>query len=95
MMGFTPPKGQGKTYQNMLVSDEWAKKIPSIQDSVPDEIVSKVVAAGSPSTIVERIDEFAKAGATEALIHFVGDDDENQMREFSRKILEHFHSETM
>jgi len=92
MMGFDRPKELGKTYQNMLLSEEGAKRIPSVQDSVPDDIVLQIVAAGSSSQIIERIEEFSKAGATEALIHFVGDD-ENQMGDFSKEVLSHFHSE--
>lgn len=62
MMGFARPEGLGKTYQNMLVSDEAAKRIPLVQDSVPDQLVQKVVAAGTPSRVVERIAEFEKSG---------------------------------
>ncbi|HXQ92444.1 MAG TPA: LLM class flavin-dependent oxidoreductase [Nitrososphaerales archaeon] len=91
MMGFDRPKELGKTYQNMLLSEEGAKKIPSVQDSVPDDIVLQIVAAGDSSQIIERIEEFGKAGATEALIHFVGDD-KNQMEDFSKEVLNHFHS---
>ncbi len=89
MMGFIRPEGLGKTYQNMLVSDEGAKSIPSIQDTVPDKFVTQIVAAGSPSQIIERIEEFRKAGATDAMIHFVGDD-KNQIESFSEKVLPHF-----
>lgn len=88
MMGFERPDGLGKTYQNMLVSDEGAKKIPSVQDTVPDEIVEQIVAAGTPREIIGRIEEFEKAGATDALIHFVGDKD--QLDEFSEKVLPQF-----
>jgi len=88
MMGFDRPEGLGKTYQNMLLSEEGAKMIPKIQDRVPDELVSQIVAAGSPSQIIERIEEFGKAGATDAMIHFVGDED--QMEEFSASVLPHF-----
>jgi phthiodiolone/phenolphthiodiolone dimycocerosates ketoreductase len=91
MMGFHRPEGLGKTYQNMLVSDEGAMKIPSVQDSVPDEFVEQVVAAGSASEIIERIEEFGKAGATDAMIHFVGDD-KNQMEDFAQKVLRNFNS---
>ena len=89
MMGFNRPHGLGKTYQNMLLSDEGARKIPSVQDSVPDELVTQIVASGNASQIIERIEQFEKAGATDALIHFVGDD-EHQMQDFAPKILEHF-----
>jgi len=88
MMGFERPEGLGKTYQNMLLSDEGSKKIPGVQDSVPDNLVEQIVAAGSPMKIIERIEEFGKAGATDAMIHFVGDED--QMEEFSQKVLKHF-----
>ncbi len=91
MMGFNRPKDLGDTYQNMLVSDQGAKKIPNVQDSVPDELVAQIVAAGSPSQIIERIEEFGKAGATDAMIHFVGDE-ENQMEDFSQKVLQNFSS---
>jgi len=91
MMGFDRPKELGKTYQNMLLSEEGAKKIPSVQDSVPDELVQQIVAAGSKSQIIERIAEFGKAGATEALIHYVGDDP-NQMDDFSKQVLGYFRS---
>lgn len=91
MMGFERPQGLGKTYQNMLLSDKDAKKIPSVQDNVPDRFVEQIVAAGSPSQIIERIEEFGRAGATDAMIHFVGDY-ENQMEDFSEKILLHFSS---
>jgi phthiodiolone/phenolphthiodiolone dimycocerosates ketoreductase len=92
MMGFNRPEGLGKTYQNMLVSDEGAKNIPSTQDSVPDDLVMQIVAAGSPSQIIERIEEFGKAGATDAMIHFVGDE-EGQIESFSDKVLGHFNSQ--
>lgn len=91
MMGFERPEGLGKTYQNMLLSDEGAKRIPSVQDSVPDRFVEQIVAAGTPSQIIERIEKFGKAGATDAMIHFVGDDSD-QMEEFSSKVLGHFKS---
>jgi phthiodiolone/phenolphthiodiolone dimycocerosates ketoreductase len=91
MMGFNRPEELGKTYQNMLLSEEGAKKIPSVQDSVPDDIVLQIVAAGNSSKIIERIEEFGKAGATDALIHFVGDD-QYQMEDFSREVLGHFNS---
>lgn len=91
MMGFDRPEGLGETYQNMLLSDEGAKKIPSLQDSVPDELVKQIVAAGNPSEVIERIEEFGKSGASDALIHFVGDE-EDQMGDFAQKVLAHFNS---
>jgi phthiodiolone/phenolphthiodiolone dimycocerosates ketoreductase len=91
MMGFNRPEGLGKTYQNMLVSEEGAKKIPSAQDTVPDELVTKIVAAGSPDQIIERIEEFGNAGATDAMIHFVGEE-ADQIESFSEKVLPHFKS---
>jgi phthiodiolone/phenolphthiodiolone dimycocerosates ketoreductase len=91
MLGFNRPEGLGQTYQNMLVSDEGAKRIPNVQDSVPDEFVTQIVAAGSSSQIIERIEEFGKAGATDAMIHFVGDDPD-QIESFSEKVLPHFKS---
>ncbi len=75
----------------MLVSEEGAKKIPSAQDAVPDELVTQIVAAGSPDQVIERIEEFGKAGATDAMIHFVGDEGD-QIETFSEKVLPHFKS---
>lgn len=92
MMGFERPQGLGNTYQNMLVSDEGAKRIPSVQDSVPDELVTQIVAAGSPSQIIERIEEFRRAGATDAMIHFVGDE-QYQMEDFAQRVLGRFNSQ--
>ena len=86
MIGFDRPADLGRTYQNMLVSEEGAKRIPGIQDSVPDEIVRQVVAAGTPTEIIEKLAAFEKAGATDALIHFVGDESD-QIEQFSRNVL--------
>ena len=76
----------------MLLSEEGAKKIPSVQDSVPDDIVLKIVAAG------EFIQDYREDRRVQqepeipdALIHFVGDD-QNQMEDFSREVLDYFNS---
>jgi phthiodiolone/phenolphthiodiolone dimycocerosates ketoreductase len=76
-------------YQNMLVTDDSSDWIAKAQDTVPDELAMKVVAAGDASKIIEKIEEFGRAGATDALIHFVGTE-ENQMEEFSSKVLSYF-----
>jgi alkanesulfonate monooxygenase SsuD/methylene tetrahydromethanopterin reductase-like flavin-dependent oxidoreductase (luciferase family) len=90
MMGFNRPKELGLSFQNMVVSGDGGKKFLEAQDSVPDELVMRCIAAGSASEIIEKIEGFEKAGATRALIHFVGDGDENQMREFGTKVLPSF-----
>ncbi|MDA4131401.1 MAG: LLM class flavin-dependent oxidoreductase [Thaumarchaeota archaeon] len=89
MMGFDRPKELGLSFQNMVVSGDGGKFLEA-QDSVPDELVMRCIAAGSASEIIDKIEAFEKAGATRALIHFVGDGDENQMREFGAKVLPNF-----
>jgi phthiodiolone/phenolphthiodiolone dimycocerosates ketoreductase len=88
MMGFERPEGLGShTFQNMLVSEDTARMIEASQDTVPDSIVRNIVAAGSPSHLVARLKDFENAGATHALIHFVTDDGDSAMEEFSSKVL--------
>ncbi|MDA4111612.1 MAG: LLM class flavin-dependent oxidoreductase [Thaumarchaeota archaeon] len=91
MMGFDRPKELGQSYQNMLVSGDSGKKYSDAQDTVPDELALGCIAAGSASQIFEKIMEFGKIGATRALIHFVGDD-ENQIQDFASKVLANFPS---
>jgi len=90
MMGFDRPKELGQSFQNMVVTGDSGKKFQDAQDSVPDKLVLACLAVGSASEIVEKIFEFEKAGATRALIHFVGEGDENEIREFGSKVLPSF-----
>jgi phthiodiolone/phenolphthiodiolone dimycocerosates ketoreductase len=90
MMGFERPTELGdSTFQSMLVSDPNVKRIPEMQGLVPDEIVNQVVAAGNAREVIERIEEFQRAGATDALIHFVGDEP-GQMERFSSEVLRYY-----
>jgi phthiodiolone/phenolphthiodiolone dimycocerosates ketoreductase len=89
MMGFDRPQELGKSFQNLLVSDEGARRIADVQDLVPDELVSRCIAAGSPREIIARIEEFEKAGATQAMIHFVKEG-KDQIRRFSERVLPTF-----
>jgi alkanesulfonate monooxygenase SsuD/methylene tetrahydromethanopterin reductase-like flavin-dependent oxidoreductase (luciferase family) len=91
MMGFKRPEGLGKSFQNMLVTPGGSKKFQDAQDSVPDELALSCIAAGPPSEIVKKILEFERAGATRALIHFVGDDPA-QIELFATKVLPKFQS---
>jgi phthiodiolone/phenolphthiodiolone dimycocerosates ketoreductase len=90
LMGFERPRELGRSFQNLLVSDEGAKRIAEVQDIVPDELASRCIAAGTPEEIIRRIDEFEKAGATQAMIHFVKEG-KGQIEEFAEKVLPSFH----
>ncbi len=89
MMGFDRPRELGKSFQNLLVSDEGAKRIADVQDLVPDELVIAVHRSGKPERESSRIEEFEKAGATQAMIHFVKEG-KDQVRRFSERVLPTF-----
>ncbi len=89
MVGFDRPAELGSSFQNMLVTDQSTGEIARTQDSVPDDLAAKFVAAGSPAHIIERLEEFSEAGATRAMIHFVKEGDD-QIKQFSASVLPRF-----
>ncbi len=89
MMGLNRPPELGKSFQNMLVSDEAVRKLADAQNMVPDELALGCIAVGNPGHVTERIAEYSKAGATRALIHFVKEGN-GQIEEFAEKVLPHF-----
>ena len=89
MLGFNRPQELGKSFQNMLVTDQSIGDITRTQDSVPDELASGFIAAGTPSQVTDRLEEFNRAGATRAMVHFVKEGDD-QIEQFASKVLPHF-----
>lgn len=85
-LGFSPPAQLGATYQTILVRKSVNETLAKLQDSIPDEVAERFLAHGSPSQILERIDEFREAGATHLVVQFL-ENMEPQMGAFSKKIL--------
>ena len=90
MMGIRRPDNIGRSYQNMIPFEEGTNRVSNMLNIVPDEIVQQMVAAGSPSQIIEKLVEYERAGATDVMIHFIGEG-KSQMEEFSESILNQFH----
>jgi alkanesulfonate monooxygenase SsuD/methylene tetrahydromethanopterin reductase-like flavin-dependent oxidoreductase (luciferase family) len=89
MLGFSRPVELGKSFQNMLVTDQSTRVISRAQDSVPDDLASTFIAAGSPAQVIDRLEEFSRAGATRAMVHFVKEGDD-QIEQFASEVLPHF-----
>lgn len=85
-LGFSPPAELEATYQTVLVKEKVNRLLEKFQGSVPDEIAERFLAHGSPSQILERIDELKEVGATHLIVQFL-DKMEAQLSEFSKKIL--------
>ncbi len=85
-LGISPPARLGATYQTVLVRKNVNEMLAKLQDAIPDDVAERFLAHGSPSQILERIEEFRKAGATHLIVQFL-ENMEPQMGAFSKKIL--------
>lgn len=85
-LGFSPPAELGATHQTVLVKSNVIEILEKLQDSVPDEIAERFLAHGSPSQILDRVEELREAGATHLVVQFL-EEMEAQMSAFSKKFL--------
>lgn len=58
-------------YQEMIVSDKADEAINTRESLIPDEVALDILVWGSPSQIIEKIERFRRAGATQISVEFV------------------------
>ncbi len=78
-------------YQQMLVDDRADQLISDAENSVSDELALQFLVSGSASAIVERIEEYRKAGAKQIVIEFQERGNE-PLEKFAKSILPQFKS---
>ena len=87
-MGYKMPK-ELVPYQQMLVTDSADQAINDRENTIPDELAMKFLTWGSPSQIIEKIERFRAAGATQLCIEFVQRGHE-PLDLFATNILSHY-----
>jgi alkanesulfonate monooxygenase SsuD/methylene tetrahydromethanopterin reductase-like flavin-dependent oxidoreductase (luciferase family) len=87
-VGFKMPK-ELVPYQQMLVTDAADQAINDRENSIPDELALQFLTWGSPSQIIEKIERFRSAGATQLCIEFVQRGHE-PLDLFAKNILSHY-----
>jgi len=89
-MGFKPPK-ELVPYQQLIVEDRADQLINAAENSLSDDLALQFLVSGSPSHIIERIDQYRKAGAKQIVMEFQERGDE-PLEKFAKSILPAFRS---
>jgi len=87
-IGFKMPE-QLIPYQQMLVTDDADRAINERENLIPDELAMDFLTWGSPSQIIEKIERYRKAGATQISVEFV-QRGHGPLDQFGKTILTHY-----
>lgn len=90
LIGYKPPN-ELVPYQQMLVEDAADEMINSAESSLPDDLALQFLVSGTPSQIIEGIEQYRKAGARHVVIEFQ-ERGKELLDRFAKSILPHFKS---
>jgi len=81
------------SYFRALADSEWISKFLTYSDLIPTEAAIEFSVAGTVENCIEKIAEYIKAGAKHILLINAGPNPRQVLKEYSEKIIPHFHSE--